>query len=99
MSGQVASAAREARLSEDSHPAASVRVVTLNAHQGFNALRRSHALPRIRAGLIASRADLVFLQEIGVAGGSAGAHSQYELLADSAWPQHAYGRNAAVTAG
>lgn len=99
MCGPIASAAREARLSEESHPAPAVRIVTLNAHQGFNALRRSHALPRIRAGLVASGADLVFLQEIGVAGGSADAQSQYELLADSAWPQHAYGRNAVVAAG
>jgi endonuclease/exonuclease/phosphatase family metal-dependent hydrolase len=76
-----------------------IRLLTLNAHQGFNALRRRQALPRIREALRSSGADLVFLQEIGVAAGSETPVSQYELLADTVWPQHAYGRNAVVTGG
>ena len=76
-----------------------IRLLTLNAHQGFSALRRHNALLRIREALRASGADLVFLQEIGVAHGSQATSSQYELLAEQAWPQHAYGRNAVVTSG
>ena len=84
--------------SDDAH-GASLRLLTLNARQGFNALQRRHALPCIREGLGNSGADLVFLQEIGVATGSDMPVSQYEMLADVVWPQHAYGRNAAVTGG
>jgi endonuclease/exonuclease/phosphatase family metal-dependent hydrolase len=75
-----------------------IRLLTLNAHQGFNALHRRGALVRIRDGLRSAAADLVFLQEIGVAAGNADPTSQYEMLADRVWPQHAYGRNA-VSAG
>jgi endonuclease/exonuclease/phosphatase family metal-dependent hydrolase len=56
-------------------------------------------LPRIRDALRSSHADLVFLQEIGVAVGSQAPVSQYEMLADTVWRQHAYGRNAVVTGG
>lgn len=87
------------RLSAESDESRAIRLLTLNAHQGFNALRRRQALPRIREGLRSSRADLVFLQEIGVAAGSETPVSQYEMLADVVWPQHAYGRNAVVTGG
>jgi len=72
--------------------------MTLNAHQGFRALHRSRALLHIRNCLRAADADLVFLQEIGLAVGSDAADTQYEALADTVWPQHAYGRNA-VSAG
>jgi len=75
-----------------------IRVLTVNAHQGFGALRRSSALSRMRDALRVAAADIVFLQEIGVAAGSANPLSQYEVLADTVWPQHAYGRNA-VSAG
>ncbi len=53
----------------------------------------------MRAALEASRADLVCLQEIGVAVGSIGNATQYEVLADTIWRQHAYGRNAVVAGG
>lgn len=76
-----------------------IRVLTLNAHQGFHAHRRRHALLRIRAALRESRADLVFLQEIGAAAGAESASHQYEILADGVWEQFAYGRNAVVTGG
>jgi endonuclease/exonuclease/phosphatase family metal-dependent hydrolase len=49
---------------------ATIRVLTLNAHQGFGAHRRGTVLLQIRDELRISDADLVFLQEIGVAGGS-----------------------------
>ncbi len=77
---------------------ATIRVLTLNAHQGFGAHRRGTVLLQIRDELRISDADLVFLQEIGVAGGSEEQAHQYEVLADRTWPQHAYGRNA-ISAG
>jgi endonuclease/exonuclease/phosphatase family metal-dependent hydrolase len=76
-----------------------MRVLTLNTHQGFNAGRRHAALLRIRDGLRQSQADLVFLQEIGVAVRAQSPDTQYEILADQVWPEHAYGRNAVVTGG
>lgn len=76
-----------------------IRVLTLNTHQGFSAGRRSKALPRIREGLRTADADLVFLQEVGVAGGLDVPLCQYEFLADQVWSQHAYGRNAVSTGG
>jgi endonuclease/exonuclease/phosphatase family metal-dependent hydrolase len=76
-----------------------MRVLTLNTHQGFNAGRRHAALLRIRDGLRQSQADLVFLQEIGVAVRAQSPDTQYEILADQVWSEHAYGRNAVVTGG
>jgi len=76
----------------------SLRVLTVNAHQGLRALRRSGLLARMRDVLRQTGADVVFLQEIGVAAGTASPIAQYEVLADTTWPQHAYGRNA-VSAG
>ena len=76
-----------------------VRLLTLNAHQGFSARSRHDALIRTRDALRASGADLVFLQEVGVAGGTDVPVQQYEVLADGVWPQHAYGRNAVSTGG
>jgi len=83
----------------DSGEARAIRVLTLNAHQGMNAAHRHAALLRIRAALRQSGADLVFLQEIGVAAGAESPVNQYEVLADEVWPEHAYGRNAAITGG
>ncbi len=76
-----------------------IRVLTLNAHQGFSARGRLVALLQIRDALRTANADLVFLQEVGVAGGEEVPVHQYEVLADRVWPQHAYGRNAVSTGG
>ncbi|MGH8249155.1 MAG: endonuclease/exonuclease/phosphatase family protein [Steroidobacteraceae bacterium] len=76
-----------------------IRVLTLNTHQGFSALRRHKALLRIRDGLRTAGADLVFLQEVGAAHGAETPGNQYEVLADGVWAQHAYGRNAVTTGG
>jgi len=76
-----------------------IRVLTLNAHQGFRAGHRSDTLLGIRDALRGSGAALVFLQEIGAAGGTETAVHQYEVLADGVWTQHAYGRNAVVSGG
>ena len=76
-----------------------LRVLTLNAHQGFGVPRRRKLLAGIREALRASAADLVFLQEVG--GDDAELDEEelqleahYEMLADQVWPQYAYGRNA-----
>ncbi|MGE7989505.1 endonuclease/exonuclease/phosphatase family protein [Pseudomonas sp. NPDC089554] len=89
--------------------AAAVRrlnVLTLNAHKGFTALNRRFILPELREAVRATQADLVFLQEVH---GSHHHHAvrhpgwpqtpQYEFLADSMWPQFAYGRNAVYPHG
>ncbi len=76
-----------------------IRVLTLNAHQGFRAWRRQGALLRIRDALRRSGAEIVFLQEVGAAAGVYPAVLQYEVLADGVWTEHAYGRNAVVTGG
>lgn len=76
-----------------------IRALTLNAHQGFAAGRRQEALPRIREALRDSRAELVFLQEIGSVTAAEPAAHQYEVLADGVWDQYAYGRNAVATGG
>jgi endonuclease/exonuclease/phosphatase family metal-dependent hydrolase len=86
-------------LSASSDIAKSFRVMTLNAHQGLRASARREALIRLRDGLREADADLVFLQEIGVASGSGAAMTQYEVLADSVWSEHAYGRNAVAAGG
>lgn len=65
----------------------------------MNALRRRAALLRLREALRSSGADLIFLQEIGVAAGGEIPERQYEVLADGVWPAHAYGRNAVITGG
>ena len=77
----------------------SVRLLTLNAHQGFAALRRRKLLSGIRDALRASGADLVFLQEVGGDHAAEVAQDHYEMLADQMWPQHAYGRNVAAAGG
>lgn len=76
-----------------------IRLLTLNAHQGFNSFRRRKLLSHIRDALRASNADLVFLQEVGGDHGGDIPQQHFELLADQVWPQHAYGRNAVATSG
>lgn len=81
-------------------------VLTLNAHMGFNLLNRRFVLHELREAIRAVSADVVFLQEVlGEHARHAKRHlnwpegPQYEFLADSMWPQHAYGRNAAYPHG
>ncbi|MNF66205.1 hypothetical protein D3C84_479910 [compost metagenome] len=88
---------------------ASVRrftVLTVNTHKGFAALNRRFILPELRDAVHSVSADVVFLQEVH---GTHEPHSrrysrwpsmpQYEFLADSLWPQFAYGRNAVYPEG
>ncbi len=81
--------------------ALSLRVLTVNTHKGFGFLNRRFILRELREAVRAVAADVVFLQEVL---GSHARHArrlkdwpatpQYEYLADTIWPQHAYGRNA-----
>ena len=81
-------------------------VLSLNAHMGFDLLKRRFILPELREAVRATSADVVFLQEIhGAHDHHARRHAnwpdgpQYEFLADSLWPQFAYGRNAVYPHG
>lgn len=87
-------------------PVETLRVMTLNVHKGFNAFNRRHILPELRDAVTTLSTDLVFLQEVI---GEHRKHSlrfhdwpsvpQYEYLADTLWPDFAYGRNAVYPQG
>lgn len=84
----------------------SFNVLTVNAHMGFNLLNRRFVLPELREAIRQSGADIVFLQEVlGEHAQHARHHAnwpqgpQYEYLADTLWPEYAYGRNAAYPHG
>ncbi|MCD6078288.1 MAG: hypothetical protein K0R89_2226 [Ramlibacter sp.] len=75
-------------------------VMTVNIHKGFTFFNRRFILPELRDAVRKVGADIVFMQEV------LGMHDvhgkrledwpdagQYEFLADSIWPQFAYGRN------
>ena len=83
-----------------------MRILSYNIHKGFSFANRRFVLARIRELLRATDVDLVFLQEVlGQHRGHARRHadwppaSQFEYLADSIWPHHAYGRNAIYDEG
>jgi endonuclease/exonuclease/phosphatase family metal-dependent hydrolase len=81
-------------------------VMTVNIHKGFTALNRRFILPELRDAVRKVGADVVFLQEVM---GSHARHKRrfnhlppephYEFLADSIWPQYAYGKNVAYPHG
>jgi endonuclease/exonuclease/phosphatase family metal-dependent hydrolase len=83
-----------------------VRVLTLNMHKGFTVFNRKFILPELREAVRTLSTDIVFLQEVH---GSHNQHaarfsnwpseSQYEFLADTMWPEYAYGRNAVYPSG
>ena len=80
--------------------------MTVNTHKGFTALNRKFILPELRDAVRTVGADVVFLQEVL---GTHSRHSRrvsnwpeaphYEFLADTMWPQFAYGRNAVYPKG
>lgn len=85
---------------------ASINVLTVNAHMGFNLLNRRFVLPELRDAIREVSADMVFLQEVlGEHAHHARRHAnwpqgpQYEFLADTLWTQFAYGRNAVYPHG
>ena len=84
----------------------SIKVLTVNIHKGFTFFNRKFILPELREAVRKIGADVVFLQEV------TGSHTQhagtfdnypdtphYEFLADSIWPEFAYGRNAVYDKG
>lgn len=87
-------------MSETVSPAPQMTVMTVNIHKGFSTFNRKFILPQLRDAVRKVGADVVFLQEV------LGTHDargkkidqwpvgpHYEFLADSIWPQFAYGRN------
>jgi endonuclease/exonuclease/phosphatase family metal-dependent hydrolase len=84
----------------------SIKVLTVNIHKGFTFFNRKFMLHALREAVRFVGADVVFLQEVTgthawhesrVADYPATPH--YEFLADSIWPQFAYGRNAVYPDG
>lgn len=71
--------------------ATTFRVVTYNIHGGLSAFRRADVIQRIAEALVASRADVVLLQEVW------GYHGkrvfQLERLSREVWWHRAFGRN------
>ncbi|MDP3085637.1 MAG: endonuclease/exonuclease/phosphatase family protein, partial [Rubrivivax sp.] len=82
------------------------RVLTVNTHKGFTFFNRKFILHELREAVRSVGADVVFLQEVQ---GTHESHHRryanwtpaphYEFLADSIWPQFAYGRNAVYPSG
>lgn len=84
----------------------SLKIMTVNVHMGFAAFRRRVILSELRDAVRTVGADVVCLQEVlGIHAGHAARHRDwpdephYEYLADSMWPQFAYGRNAVYPEG
>jgi endonuclease/exonuclease/phosphatase family metal-dependent hydrolase len=84
----------------------SFRVLTVNTHKGFTFFNRKFILPELREAVRTVAADVVFLQEVHGANARQGARvpnwpdaPQYEFIADSLWPDFAYGRNAVYPHG
>ena len=84
----------------------SFKVLTVNIHKGFTFFNRKFILPELREAVRSVGADVVFLQEVT---GNHIKHQNkfdnypeaphYEFLADTIWPQFAYGQNAVYTNG
>jgi endonuclease/exonuclease/phosphatase family metal-dependent hydrolase len=82
------------------------KVLTVNIHKGFTFFNRKFILPELREAVRQVGADVVFLQEVT---GNHVKHGDkfdnfpeaphYEFLADTIWPQFAYGQNAVYTNG
>ncbi len=84
----------------------SIKVLTVNIHKGFTFFNRKFILPELREAVRKIGADVVFLQEVtGSHTHHAGSFDNYpdtphyEFLADSIWPDFAYGRNAVYDKG
>jgi len=72
-------------------------MLTVNIHKGFDVLNTRFVLHELREAVRAVQSDVVFLQEVDGGSGARRATAvgaQYEFLADTIWPEHAYGRNA-----
>jgi endonuclease/exonuclease/phosphatase family metal-dependent hydrolase len=76
-------------------------VLTLNVHMGFGLFGRRFVLRELRDAIHRVAADIVFLQEVGETTHHRSEETgpQYEFLADTVWPQYAYGRNTVIPHG
>jgi endonuclease/exonuclease/phosphatase family metal-dependent hydrolase len=93
-------------MTETTSTAAPLTVMTVNTHKGFTSFNRKFILPELRDAVRKVGADVVFLQEVQ---GTHEAHGRkfddwpdephYAFLADSIWPQYAYGRNVVYPKG
>lgn len=93
-------------MSAEKPPSVSLKIMTLNTHKGFTSFNRKFILHELRDAVRTVSADILFLQEVlGAHGGHSARHGnwptapQYEFLADSIWPEFAYGRNAVYEEG
>jgi len=79
-----------------------LRIATFNIHKGVSSFNTRLVLSKQRDLVRQLHADIVFLQEVR---GEHERHSkltlnsQYEFLADSIWPDYAYGKNAILSGG
>jgi endonuclease/exonuclease/phosphatase family metal-dependent hydrolase len=87
-------------MTETPATAAPLTVMTVNIHKGFTFFNRKFILPELRDAVRKVGADVVFLQEVqGTHEDHGKKHTtwpeapHYEFLADSIWPQYAYGKN------
>ncbi|HEY9460208.1 MAG TPA: endonuclease/exonuclease/phosphatase family protein [Paralcaligenes sp.] len=83
-----------------------LKVLTINAHKGFTIFNRRFILRELRDAVRQAAPDIVCLQEILGEEQRRTARikespvlSQYEFLADTLWPEFAYGRNAVYPRG
>jgi endonuclease/exonuclease/phosphatase family metal-dependent hydrolase len=85
-----------------------LRILTYNIHKGYSSGNRRFMLDSMRQRIAETHADIVFLQEIhGKSPKSEHTQikhhypeqSQFEYLADQAWPHYAYGQNAIYKKG
>ena len=83
-----------------------LHIATYNIHKGFSHSNRRMMIHELRDRLRALNADVIFLQEvIGHHKGHSTRYKnwpnipQYEFLADSTWPDFAYGKNAVYKEG
>ena len=84
----------------------SLTILSMNIHKGFTSFNRRFVLTELREAVRHIGADILFLQEVmgqhalhakRVAGWPT--QSPYEFVADSIWPNFAYGRNAIYPQG
>jgi endonuclease/exonuclease/phosphatase family metal-dependent hydrolase len=102
----VANVTPHATFTRSSVKPTSFKVLTANVHKGFSLFNRRFILQELREAVREVGADIVLLQEV------LGRHAlhakrianwpsmaQYEFLADTIWPNVAYGRNAVYPDG
>jgi len=83
-----------------------LHIATYNIHKGLSCFNQRVMLHELRDRLRGLGVDIIFLQEVIGAHSRLAArfqnwpeNSQYEFLADSIWPDYAYGRNAVYDHG